>query len=226
MVIFNQVMFPKVDIKDYESNKKLNSVRAFFLPSRTELAMYLLLAIVATVILNIETIWSLATGTPDDFSTSAKSAISNQVSTYNTFLRSDLLGRATGFVVWGFIGSIAYMGVWIVQHFFLRVKMDVQEEGFAHQSEQGRTYWESKVAQTVLAFAAVMTFIVVVFSLSYFAPVIASLGNACLKHPMEVSSYAFLGLGLLLAVVYQYVFVRSWRIVKYAFTMYFDGTEE
>ena len=217
-------MWSKTDIKEYDNKDKFSTISNFFVPNGVELAFYFFISFVVLAVLNLEVFWNLINGRGT--TVSAKEVINDQLANYDYYLRSDALGKATSFVVWGFIGSIAYMGVWVVQHFFIRVKRDVEESEYASNKESKGGYWESRVAQFVILVASAFSLIAAVVGLFYFVPLAGSLAGAVLQHPSQVSSYVYLILGLILGVLIQYVFIRVWRIFKFSFGIFFSGTEE
>jgi hypothetical protein len=218
-------MFPKVAIKDYENNKNLSTFREFFVPSWAEVGLYLLISFVTILVFNTETIWGLINSSSPDEILSAADAITQQLNNFETFSIYDLLGQLTGFVVWGIIGSFAYLIVWVIQHFYFRARIDAQEQNYI-KSQTKASYWDSSLAQLALLVTATLVFVAGLISLFLLVPLMASLGRAVLVEPTDASSYLYLLLGTFVGAFAAYLTIRLYRIMKYAFASYFATTDD
>lgn len=195
-----------------------HSVKNYFPPSWLEVIIYFLGSFVVLTLLN----YRILTGNIEASSGLSQSSLNgylhDKLTSVADFISRLLQGRIASILFWAFLGSLIYMGIWVVQNLVINIENDVRAGEFAGQADK-RTYWRSVVSSKVFFFCSLAVLIIYGVVLAGFLLPLASK-----TYGLAVSTSAFpknligILLSLAAATVLLYLFVltlrvtvRSWR---------------
>ncbi|MEO5627980.1 MAG: hypothetical protein ABIQ89_03760 [Candidatus Saccharimonadales bacterium] len=203
---------------DFEQNQ---SLKAFLLPSSTELVMLLVVSLIGLMLLNYSTVWQLVTDSSKLAAQTAGQSVQPQLDAISNFFRKDIFAQATVFLIWAMVGCIAYVIIGGLQHFFWRVKTEVDEGGYVKNTSTQK-YWYARLAQYLYFLAASFLFVAfTVIFLTNLLPVCVELAETTIRSFKDLSSYSHLLLGSLLMMLGLYALTRLWKTVRYSFRVTF-----
>jgi hypothetical protein len=197
----------------YNDSRQLNSLREFLVPSVPELLLWLMTSCILMLVANYHTIWAHLTNSASVNDV----AYTPSISYLSNLFSSRYFAQATVMIVWAVIGSVAYMTVWSIQHFYFRVKEDVEESGYV-KSVTVNEYWYTKLAK--YGFLACNVFIFVVFLAAaafVIMPFAFGLGASTIAAHTTINQYLYALYGVLILMVTLFCLRRLGHLVVYAF---------
>ena len=120
------------------SQAENHEVRDFFVPGWAEAFLYILLAIVVTLVLNAGSIISKLSnnyiGSPDKL----KANFSTLSDGFSHSFSSALGGRLGQIILWAFVGSVVYIGIWLARNVLNSFENDIISSHYLHPSSYSR----------------------------------------------------------------------------------------
>ncbi len=214
-----------MDSLGYNDSKQIESFSSFLIPSIQEALLYFIISFSIILLANVKTIWGLLGEYSDINAVTSSEAFTAQLAVFDKYFASNALGQATVFIVWGIIGCLAYMIVWAVQHFYVRLKHDVDDSNNEHVKRSVKGYWQSRFAQHLFFGASIFIFLVAIIAGFMVFPLISTLGRMSIYNLSVFSDYRFALAGLILGAFYIYVLVRLWKVTRYTVSLYFANTD-
>lgn len=205
----------------YNDTEQNQSLKGLLLPSTAEVVLLLFVSFTILICLNYSSIWTLLTDSSKLTAETAGQAVQPQVEAVSNFFKQEIFGKATLFFIWACVGAIAYAIIGALQHFFWRVKEDVDASNYVKPAAT-KTYWYSRVSQ-YLYFIAI-AFLFAVFVGLFFGtllPLSVELANTTIRGFRELSNYGYFLLGLGLMMLCLYMLSRLWKAVSYSFHITF-----
>jgi hypothetical protein len=140
-----------------ESEIENHEARKFFLPGITEVSLYLLLAIIVVVTLNvgniIKRLSSSYIGPPENL----KANFTTLSDGFSHSFSSALGGRLGQMMLWAFVGALAYIGLWLAKNVLNSFENDIISDHYLHPSTYSRAgYWGSSFSVKIFLAAEVL----------------------------------------------------------------------
>ena len=196
------------------------SARQFFIPSRAQLFMYVLISSLLLVLLNGQTIWSkLKTNLQADIT------FSDVIVGNAPFLQKviDRLShsRIPEIIFWLLIGCAVYIIVWFGHNITSNIRNDVVADSYLHPIKYDRRlFWQSIIARKILLFFSILVLIAYIIVGLKFLPIVAKffysaiddfrLSPSVVEIIISVSIITFL---LYLFILLVHLTINLWRLV-------------
>lgn len=210
----------------HNDERQVKSIKDFLLPSWNEVLLYFVLSLVFMLAINASVVWKLLNDYSGINVVESSSALRIQFdSFYEEYFASKFLARVAVFVFWGMVGSITYMMVWAIWHFYLRIKEDIDESKY-ETNKKSSSFWQSRLSQHLLVFFSTTAGILYFLIAFYLYPTIIALSKLTLYNLSEPLYYQYIVIAVLISVLYIYIFTRLWRAIKYVDELYFVGLDE
>jgi hypothetical protein len=200
-----------------ESEQEESSERRKFLPSLSEVLLYVLLSAILLAGMNSGTIINLL-GT--DYIGSAQNlnlnldVLNNSV---NTSLSTVFDGRLGQIIVWACIGAAAYVALWFLKNLLNSFENDVIIGHYLHPSSFSRAgYWGSAFAGKIFFGVLLILFITITYTaVKVVLPATSALGASALYHFNFPNSIMYILLAVFIDTVAIYLWVFFVRIISH-----------
>ena len=200
-----------------ESEKQEHHFVNFFVPSVSEVLLYILLGGILLVIFNSRTLLNwLGTnyiGSPQNLNLNLNilnDSVSNSLS-------SSFGGRLGQIIVWSLIGAVAYIALWFLKNILNSFENDVIINHYLHPSNFNRAgYWGSAFASKIFFAALVILFLGYTYAaLKLILPAASTLSASAVYHFEMPASILYISLCVLIAGAVIYVWVILMRLVSH-----------
>jgi hypothetical protein len=197
---------------DTETGRRLNQ---FLIPSIPELGLLLFLSFLLLCLGNLHLIWATATSSAQLSQIVVDQTLQPSFDTIKSFLGQQFFSQIVVFIVWGFIGCLAYMVAWGVQHTLLQAQHDINQSEYV-QPTSTRRYWESKAGHYAYAISAWL--VLILFLLGFLFVLWPSAVHlvAAVITGAQTHTYLFLLEAMTIVTVSLYCLVRLWKAAWYA----------
>lgn len=211
-------IFPK-GVTSYNSRFSV-SARQFFLPSRAQFFMYILVSSLVLIFLNGQTIWNNFKGNLQSDLTLSDVVIGN-APVLQKVIDQLAHSRVPEIVFWLMVGCGVYIIVWFIRNISGNVINDVVADSYLHPKNYSRwMFWQSVIARKILFFFCIFLLIVYVFTGIKFLPAVArffysaidgfSLSPSIVQIIISVFITSFV---LYLFILLVHLTVNLWRLV-------------
>jgi hypothetical protein len=210
----------------HNDERQVKSLKDFLLPGWNEVLLFFVISLVIILFINASVIWEVLNEYSGINVVESSGAIRTQFdSFYEEYFASKFLARVAVFVFWGMVGSVTYMLVWAIWHFYLRIKEDIDESEYEN-NKKSSGFWQSRISQHLLVFFSTTAGILYLLVAFYLYPTIFALSKLTLYHLGDLLYYQYIITAVLISMIYLYIFTRLWRAIKYVDELYFVGLDE
>src|SRR3989344_3088959 len=196
------------------------SARQFFIPSRAQVFMYILISSLLLVLLNGQTIWS-------KFKTNLQTDISfNDVIVGNAPFMQKVIDRLSHsrvpeIIFWLLVGCAVYIIVWFARNITSNIVNDVVADSYLHPSNYDRRlFWQSIIARKTLLFFCVLVLITYIIIGVKFLPIVAKFFYSAIDDFRLSPSVVEILVSIFITTLLLYLFillthltVNLWRLV-------------
>jgi hypothetical protein len=200
-----------------ESEKQEHRFVNFFVPSFSEVLLYLLLGGILLVIFNSRTLLNwLGTnyiGSPQNLKLNLD-IVNNSVS---SSLSSSFGGRLGQIIVWSLIGALAYIALWFLKNILNSFENDVIINHYLHPKSFNRAgYWGSAFSSKIFFGALFILFIGYTYALfTIIFPAISALCASAVYHFELPVSVLYILLCIFVAGAAIYLWVILMRLISH-----------
>ena len=154
--------------------------RNFFSPGWAETLLYLLLSLIIIIGLNAGSVINKLSNNYIGSPKGLKTNFSTLSSSFSNAFSSALGGRLGQIILWAFVGSLAYMALWLARNVLNSFENDVISAHYLHPSSYSRAgYWGSSVAVKIFLAAGLFMFAAYAFiAVTAVLPAVAALAGS------------------------------------------------
>ncbi len=215
-----------MDKLGHNDEKQVKSIKGFLMPGWNEVILFFVFSLAFILLINASVIWEVLNNYSGINVTESSGAIRIQFDTfYEEYFASKFLARVAVFVFWGMVGSVTYMLVWAIWHFYLRIKEDIDESKYEN-NKKSSSFWQSRMSQHMLVFFSTTAGILYLLVAFYLYPTVFALSKLTLYNLSDFLYYQYIILAILISMIYLYLLTRLWRAIKYVDELYFVGLDE
>lgn len=205
--------------------EQARATASFIIPSVAEVTLLAVISAALLILANAKAITQAISDASMLGPATASETLQPHLEYLDNIFRKDVFGQLAVIVAWAAVGCLAYMAIWSLQHFLRRVKDDVDESKYTTPGAH-KTYWAMRVGQYV--YFACTAFLFLAFLIGFLllvVPLASGLAEATIHGRLYLSSYLYLGLGLLLMMMGLYCLTRLGRGATYAFRSTFNSLD-
>lgn len=214
-----------MDIQGHNDTEQNQSLKSLLVPSGLEVWVLFILSLIIVLALNYSVVWELFTDSSKLGAETASQSVQPHLDAISNFFKQEIFGKASLFLIWGCVGCIAYATIGAVQHFFWRVKEEVDESNYVKPAAS-KTYWYTRLAQYGYFVSVVfLSLVFVSVFLGMLLPLSVEMAETTIRSYKDITSYVYLLLGVGLMMLSLYALSRLWRALKYSFHFTFAKIE-
>ncbi len=196
------------------------SAKQFFIPSRTQISLYVLISSLLLVVINGPTIWTKFKSNLQTDITFSDVIVGN-APFLQKFIDRLSRSRIPEIVFWLLVGCTVYIIVWFIHNITNNVRNDVVADAYLHPTNYNRRlFWQSVLARKTLLFFCLVVLIAYIFAGLKFLSVLAKFFYAAIDNFMLPSSIMEIILCIAMTTLLLYLFIllahltiNLWRLV-------------
>lgn len=210
-----------MDGQGYYGSQKKRPAKDFLKPSTGEITFSLFASLGVILVANIKTVMGTLAEFPHGSSTPSQ-ILTSQLAIFEERLPAILLVWISAVLT---LVSLIYIVTWSIN--YLRRSKKLHSGDLAKlQSKKSRTnYWHTKTSLRVLLICSLIFIVAMLVAGFFVVPIMGMLVKMTLYNVNNIYDYKFMGVALVLGMLYIYILRRSGRLARRSFSMNFTATD-